>query len=612
MPVSGRAAVKPRGELLLDSADYYQLVLPFYKAGGLELAEIYAADCLGRMAGVHDAQVLLAAALALRAPRLGHVGVELEMAASRVAMEVNLDLPWPAAALWLGKIAACKALVDCEGGGQQPFVLVGEDARPCADGRPLRLLSRRYFRLEQDAARRIRELLQAPLLMESNRVNNLTQQALRAVEATDELRRVVAASLSRRLVVLTGGPGSGKTFAAKFILYAHWLAGGRQPPEVALAAPTGKAAQRLKQALQEDLERCLPDAAARCWVQSLEPLTLHRLLEAGRGWPRRFARNTERPLTERLIIVDEASMVDLDLMDRLLAALDSERDQTLVLVGDEHQLASVEAGCVLRDLAVALDGKEDVYVRLSSQHRVKNKALSELARLVLEGRSVQVLDLLRAGQAEGLTFIPLAGERLSEQAISYLRENLAGHVQALSSKGEELLVAWQEFGLLTPYRHGALGVDGLNKLLCKMLRELVPERFRLEGWFDDTVEWYPGRLTLVSENRYDLGLFNGDMGVALPHQGKLLVRFPSGDFSPSLLSGCQTAFAVTVHKAQGSQFERVALVLGDGDSPFLTRELVYTAITRARRELVLIGRIEDLERALCRAISRASGLDRLL
>jgi len=305
-------------------------------------------------------------------------------------------------------------------------------------------------------------------------------------------------------------------------------------------------------------------------------------------------------------------MVDLELMVRLLAALGSERPQTLVLVGDDHQLTSVEAGCVLRDLALALTGNKDVYVQLSNQHRVKSEVLRELARLVIEGRSTQALDLLQAGQHEGLTFIPLTQERLSDQAICYLRENLARYVRAVGTAADKLLLAWQDFGLLTPYRHGLLGVDGLNKTICRLLRELVSEKLRREGWFDDALEWYPGRVALVVENRYDLGLFNGDVGVVLPVQGRLLVHFPGGDFSPGLLSGCQTAFAVTVHKAQGSQFERVALVLGSRDNSFLTRELVYTAITRARHELALIGRIEDLKLALSRSISRASGLDRLL
>ncbi len=597
-----------------------ELAAPFSLAGVLEPIDVRTVEILARQAGVDQPRVLLGLAFALRAPRLGHVGVELARVREQVALERKLELPFPPEPSWAEETAACVQLVDREGSGRQPFVALGEDALPCGGKHPLRLVSRRYFALEQAAAEGMKELLKregahSPMQAERN-----AARALERLESGQEpLRRAARLSLCRRLMVLTGGPGSGKTFAIKFILYAHWLAGEGRPPAVALAAPTGKAARRLKEALAEGLEETVPDPAARRWMASLEPVTLHRLLGASRFRPGEFLFGEDSPLPFDLVVVDEASMVDLALMAGVLAATGRRTPgATLVLVGDPDQLASVEAGCVLSDLCQGLgEGAGSALVRLTGQYRTRRESpLRRLAESMAAGDGPATRALLSAGSDE-LQFIPLEEERLDRRTLGCILAGYGAFLQACRnySRPVELLRSLEKFCLLTPYRSGELGVAGLNRTMERWLSQQAG----LKGWFDTGRDWYAGRPILVEENSYELSLMNGDVGVVVPTDAGLQAAFwgvESGEqpvlFSPAVLPTHRTVFAMTVHKSQGSQFEKVALVLPPRDTPLLTRELIYTAVTRARERLVLIGSEQAFVQALSRRIRRASGLAALL
>jgi exodeoxyribonuclease V alpha subunit len=529
------------------------LLREFNEAGVLAPADVHVATRLAALAGERDESVALAAALAVRGPRLGHVYVDL--ATIRDTATVDTDepvdlgaLPWPDPHQWLDRVAASPLIAG-------PLQLEGTA-----------LYLDRYWREERLLAADLRALMSAPSSPP------VEPTALARFEDPQQ-RRAAETALTRRFAVVAGGPGTGKTTTVARIVA---LLREREPAAlVALAAPTAVAAARLT------------DAMRAAGVEDVEARTLHRLL----GWRpdthSRFRHHRGNRLPHDVVIVDETSMVGLWQMARLVEAV--RPGARLILVGDPGQLTSIEAGAVLGDIAAA---GGDAVVVLDEVYRYDE----DIAR---------VAEAIRRGDADA-TVAALAGITwIADDAIEPVRERAVATARAVTAAAEAgdgrgAIAALGSFRLLCAHRRGPYGVSAWTA--------------RIEDWTGaGGAEWYVGRPLLVTENDYGLQLFNGDTGVVVAAEGGgLTAAFERVDLSPTRLSAIDTVYAMTVHKAQGSQFETAAVVLPEPTSPILTRELVYTAVTRARKELILVGSEESVRAAVTRPVARASGLRRLL
>src|SRR6478735_9915619 len=429
-------------------------------------------------------------------------------------------------------------------------------------------------------------------------------------QAAARQRLAAAVGVLRHVTVLAGGPGTGKTTTVARLLALLAEQPG-PPPRIALAAPTGKAAARLQEAVTAEL----PEGFA---VRVAEAATLHRLLGWRRGGTFRYGRAERLPYD--VVVVDETSMVSLPMMARLLDAVRPEA--RLVLVGDPDQLASVEAGAVLGDLARApgrpephLDaalaelglpgGIVNGVVTLDHVWRFHG-TVAAFARAVQAGDADAAIALLRGG-SDDLQFV----ETDSAAAPQAVRTDVvdAGVALAAAARRSDVaaaLTALERHRVLCGHRRGPYGVTRWSREIERWLADAVPE----VGEHD---EWYPGRPVLVTANDYDTGLYNGDTGVVVATPDGPRVAFPGRALlAPSRLAEVATVHAMTVHRGQGSQFSRVTVVLPPAESPLLTRELLYTAATRARTFVRVVGSEAAVRVAVGRPVSRASGLSHRL
>jgi exodeoxyribonuclease V alpha subunit len=602
----------------LRSPGFGELAAPFVEAGVLDLGPLHAVDALALLAGERDPEVLLGLAFSLSAPRRGHVGVDLSRVQENVLGEAALGdpahearvagLPWPAAD-WRSRIEASALVSSASSRESGPFVLHRE-----------LLFSRRLFGyqarlLEALRARAAREL--APPGPEALAALDGLLPDGRGLEAE---RHAAHTFLTRSLTLITGGPGSGKTTLVKrlLLLLREARPAGAKEPRVRLAAPTGKAAVRLGQSLTTELPGLPLAPSQRAWLTGLEASTLHRLLGFDPRRPSRFRHHPGHPLEADAVVVDEASMVDLALMTKLLEALPPRA--RLVLLGDPDQLASVQAGSVLADLAAGPDPPlPGCLVRLGGTHRFDSGGgIGRLAQAIASGDPEaleQVLARLARHELPGVRLLaPPVDDDLPDEALSLALDGYRPYLEALSAgpaPGEaegvflrRVLELHESFRVLCAHRAGGLGAEGVN---ARLTRALAPRSARVAG------HW-PGRPLLVTENRQALGRMNGDLGLALPAGGRLRGVFsaPEPDrvelLDTARLPPHETAFALTIHKSQGSQFERLLVVLPRRPSPLVTRELIYTAVTRARREVVLCAEPGLLRAALGRRVARASTL----
>ena len=611
----------------------------FNRAGVLGPADVHVAKCLGRLGDETDEGVLLAAALAVRAPRVGHVCVDLASVRQTVAVdtdvEVDIDaLPWPEEAEWLSRIAA------------SPMVAVGEEETT----RPLRLVGSSLYldRHWQDERLLAQSLLsRAEAAGPAVDVALLTEGLRRLFpdEASAEQRWAAATAVSRRLTVVAGGPGTGKTTTiARLLLLLDEQAqatSGRRLM-IALAAPTGKAANRMQEAVSAELYRMEVDDETARRLGSIGGTTLHRLLGRQPGNASRFRHNRRHRLHHDVVIVDETSMVPSALMARLLEAV--RPDARVILLGDPQQLASVESGAVLEDVVgpnaarmrvrtatreelesltgttVPVDevGPDapaitDSVVLLRTNFRFQG-ALGDLATAVRDGQVDRALEILREGD-QAVGWLDIDPGSASEAALGPVRSVAERwgrdlRAAALAGDADGALEVLGRTRILCAHRRGPAGVAAWNPRIEGWLAEDEPDRLT-EG------SWYPGRPVMVTANDYSLRLFNGDSGVSvlLPDQrrGVSFAR-PSGPdlVSPSRLGSIETVYATTIHKSQGSEFATVVVLLPEVDSRLLSRELLYTAVTRTTRRLLLVGSEDSVRQALTRRVSRNSGLSALL
>lgn len=441
-------------------------------------------------------------------------------------------------------------------------------------------------------------------------------------------RRAVQQAPGRRLFVLTGGPGTGKTTTVLRMLLGLLHHAGDAGPTVRIAAPTGKAAQRLAQALRDGKQRLQShDSALPAHLQTLlaripddEPLTLHRLLGVD-GRSQRFRHHADDPLAADIVVVDEASMVDLALLRGLLAALRPEA--SLILVGDPDQLSAVGAGAVLADLVDALrrEGADD-HVALGHSFRA--------------GDALQpVLAAIRAGDVPGFE---AAWQDAGDQARRVEVTDSRGLAVATRRWADELHALWQRCDLTRATDPADAAADAARRLrevrerqlLCALregefgaaaINQRIEDHLRARTGRSDDEAWYPGRLVMVGRNDYSAGLFNGDVGLCLPDEsGRLWVWFEHTDadgvasarpFAPTLVPTHAGAFAITVHKSQGSEYGEVGLVLATGERDgFLSRQLVYTAVSRARARVEIWADREAVATAVRSDVHRLSGLGR--
>jgi len=576
------------------------------------------------VAGRDEPAVTLAAAILSRDAGEGHVCLPLSRLAAEAedkshSLLMALFAEAGAPCDWAGILQRSEAVSD--GHTPAPMVLAGE-----------RLYLNRMWCNELTVASFFSEVNQ-PLSVDEDQLRQILDGLFPSTEGINWQKVAAAVALTRRISVISGGPGTGKTTTVAKLLAAlvQMANGGRC--RIHLAAPTGKAAARLTEslgaalrqlALTDDQKKRLP----------VEASTLHRLLGAQPG-SQRLRYHAGNPLHLDVLVVDEASMIDLPMMSRLIDALPAHG--RVIFLGDRDQLASVEAGAVLGDICawvnagftparaeqlsrltgMAVPGGEpggagalrDSLCLLQTSYRFgSDSGIGQLAAAVNRGDKKSTRSVFSQGFSD-IEHKPLQA-RDDYQAL--LDDALAGYARYLQLVREEaepkaILAAFSEYQLLCALREGPFGVAGLNERLEQTLaNQRRIGRTPHSRWFD-------GRPVMISRNDSALGLFNGDIGVALNRGQGTRVWFPLPDGSiksvqPSRLPEHETAWAMTVHKSQGSEFDHAALILPGQMVPVVTRELVYTAITRARRRLSLYADERILVQAIATRTERRSGL----
>jgi exodeoxyribonuclease V alpha subunit len=562
-----------------------------------------------------DERVLLAAALVSRHVTQGHVCLPMaELASGAItlgddATELPANMPaWPTSAAWLAALRA-SPLCGTTVGETTPLVLDSAG----------RLYLRRHFERERALARDIRQRVQ--LLVQSDQARVAARLVHYFGDQPDDRQRAAAQLAMRRaFCVISGGPGTGKTSTVVKILAVaieEALAQGTPAPRIALLAPTGKAAVRLELAVRSAKLKLDCEPAVREAIPE-QASTIHRALRARlRGRYRgRAAPLPELPLD--LLLVDEASMVDLELMTELFGALPALA--RVILLGDRDQLASVEAGAVLGDMcggelgeseSPAAAGLSLSVIELTRSYRyAADSGIGQLARAIQAGAAERALAILDDPKHPDVQLCAVGKDpSASDELRAAIIAGYQPYLEACSDPVRALQL-FDAFRILCAHRQGRHGVAALNRFATRVLYEanLID---RSEGNFI-------GRPLLITENDYRNRLWNGDVGlVTRDARGQQVSSFvaPDGEVRQlgfGRLPPHESAFALSVHKSQGSEVDSVSLVLPDEPSRVLSRELLYTAITRARQRVVIYGERAVLVAAIERRVARSTGLRELL
>ncbi|NNL41625.1 MAG: exodeoxyribonuclease V subunit alpha [Desulfobacterales bacterium] len=629
--------------------------------------DIHFANFIGDLCKEDDPEIILGAALLSHATGQGDICVDLESFSGKQMMEdQNDDIPvmLPKLDQWFDKIR--KSSVVGKPGEFYPLILDKNN----------RLYLYRYWEYEHILAesinRRIKQdvkKINASLLQDS--LKRLFPKESEPQHSKNHINWQKIASITaaiKNFCVISGGPGTGKTYTSAKILAILLEQEHSEPLRIFLCAPTGKAAAKLSESIKKTKQELnCSDAVKR--LIPLETYTIHRMLQTIPGSPY-FRYHSENLLPADVVLVDEASMVDLALMSKMISSIPM--TARLILMGDRNQLASVESGSVFGDicdpngmqmfsteysktleiitgqkLEPELEHKQENEPENKPKNKPTNKPtnkiaplitnftkgqglpdcivvlkkslrfsetsnIGELTQAVNNGEWEEILPLLKKKGTPQIKWqqpkdlkdtYNVIGKKIIQGYSEYLKEN--DPLKALEQ--------FNNFKLLCALKLGPLGVYGLSRLAEEVLKK---EKLILMD-MSDVYPWYRGRPVLITKNDYSLGLFNGDMGITMPDpkQGgkNLYVFFPEASggvkrYPTHKINEHETAYAITVHKSQGSEFDHLCLVLPDKDYLVLTRELVYTGITRARKSLMILGNEHVLKAAVSRSIDRTSGL----
>ena len=601
--------------------------------GLLAEIDIYFAKFINRFSKDHDPDIFLASALVSHATGCGDICLNLEAVAADglIGKQGEREIViCPDFGVWLAKLAASPAVG--RPGEIRPLIL---DAKN-------RLYLYRYWDYENTLSDSIKKRIgRVPTMVNATRLRDSLDRLFPKTEAQEiNWQKVAAAVCSlRHLSIITGGPGTGKTYVVTKVLALLLEQHLDRELRIYLTAPTGKAAARLKETIEQAKNALNCDDSIKSAIPS-EVLTIHRLLKPIKDSPY-FYYNRENPLMADVVVVDEASMVDLALMAKLFQAVPQKT--RLILMGDKDQLASVEAGSVLGDICdrnvmhgfsapfmhelkelTAEDiekeinvidresGLQDSIVALQKSYRfAAGSAIGVLSRAVNHADTDAAIAMLENADGKILSYEQLPTndsllKTLAEQIVSgyqpYLQTN--DPAQALSRL--------RRFKILCTLNIGPLGVQAVNKLAEQVLSR--QNLIQLDPMKENP--WYAGRPVLITRNNYQVGLFNGDIGIVMPSDAQnntLSVFFPDNAggvrrFLPYQLPEHETVYAMTVHKSQGSEFDEVLFILPDKDVSILTRELIYTALTRAQKKITVWGTRSIIRSAIARKIERFSGL----
>ncbi len=615
-----------------------QYLKSMLESGVIEYLDYAFAGLLARRFGESSPEVLTAAALTSQVTCQGHVCLDLDDPGYQLP-DADFEHSVP------GFMCECQRLKRC----LEKSVAVGYED----EYKPLiisgnRLYLNRYFNYEIKVAQHVERLCsEHPDEPDPDRLAHLLGRYFGNHDKQGVNWSKVAAVTAalKKLCIVSGGPGTGKTYTAARIVAVllEGLPGKMQ--RILLAAPTGKAAARLEESFKEAGDEFKLPASVKDAFPS-RASTIHRMLGIRANGERpRF--NASNPLPADLVLVDESSMIDLALMHCLLEALAP--DARLILLGDKDQLASVEAGSVLGDLCgkatrVSFSSEfahkiekicsfklprqfletgpggclNDHLVFLTKSHRFDpSGGIGALAKGINAGRSDDVIRMLSdSGQSSVRWIKPGSGLVLKNLVQNYVLENY----DLLFSAENRLrrLQALERFKILCAVRPGPFGVESLNKTAeaAALKTGLIESRYL------DTWPWYPGRPVLILRNDYRQQLFNGDTGVTVAQQNQnggtdFSVAFSTAEgnvrqIPVSRLPDLVTVFAATVHRSQGSEYDKVLIVLPDRDNPILSRELLYTAVTRAREQVVIWADEKIVLNAVQKRLRRASGLERRL
>ena len=669
---------------------------PFFQAGILSNTDVMVMGQLSRMVGETAHEVLLACALAIRAPHHGHICVNLTKVQAELEIEkadeqedetntdTAIELAWPGAQTWHQQLAASPLVrMATDTDAKKPFVLDGtyiyterywNHQKELADA----LISRanaQTFKVHDAKLfqRCLTELFRPPPHIEYKAPTGINRQFLS-----------VAMSALRPLTVVSGGPGMGKTWTVRNVLAMLYMQreaqrSDREPAlKVGLAAPSGKAAARMRESILKDFDEfeanlrnaaqdeSLADNIVHFLKETIQASTIHRLLGYQGRTPTRFKHNSDNPLPYDVVVIDESSMVDLAMMTRILNATAPETK--LILLGDKHQLASVEAGTVLADICgpiteenmsmnqSAVDAIEalcglpaantltiaetqpisNCIVQYNKNYRFDEesgigtfaKRCLALEHLKPDASQAEIKKLLQnvsntfneTFEANDLDFQKHNNEgRLSDTTKETIGNGFKEYIRMLLEDAEQysdsvefhekVLKQFDTFRLLTPHRKGTMGVEGLNTEVESLLNEVVKaEKFTTKSKF------YVGRPILIRENDYSQKLFNGDVGLVISPKK---VAFPDAEkrvryVTTARLPKHQTVYAMTIHSSQGSEFSHAMVVLPAKRSKVVSRELIYTGVTRGKDKMTMVGTIDLLEKALEAKPPRASGLKKIL
>ena len=590
--------------------------------------DLHFANFIEKLEGQPQRELWLASALVSNFTRQGHICLALDSVAGKnIIHSANPEstITCPGLKTWLAILQ--NAAVVGKPGEFKPLIL---DAGA-------RLYLYRYWDYQEKLAQFIQQRVAAS---QSELNPEQLQKSLSRFFHPNQYSEIdwqmvaTGTAVTNNFCVISGGPGTGKTTTVAKILALMIETSVRQMPKIALVAPTGKAAARMQDAIRltksrldcpDQIKNGIPDSAS----------TIHRLLGSVPNSPY-FKHNEKHPLPVDIVVVDEASMVDLALMSKLVQALPDHAK--LILLGDKDQLASVEAGAVFGDICgrgnvpqysshfinqlqgiseaeIASfqshrekSGLQDCIVHLQKSYRFgSDSGIGTISRLVNSGDGKQAAEFIQSNRFADIHWIelPQPGGLLNMLKTTIVHQ-LANYLR--SQNPEEIFRYFDQFRLLCALREGPYGVTAMNAIIEQILRN--------ENLIDPTKNWYHGRPILITSNNYQLHLFNGDIGICLrdPESNhELRVFFPDASgkprkFHPFRLSNYETAYAMTIHKSQGSEFDHVLLLLPDRDAAVLSRELIYTGMTRAKKSISICANEPVFLTAVSRQIERTSGL----